>query len=228
MSLSILHDDNHVLAVHKPACIPVAPDESGDESLLDQARAWVEEAYAKPGRAWLGLVHRLDRPVSGVVCFARTSKAAGRLSRAFQRREVKKTYHAVCVGDVAGESGVVEQWLRKDRDKNRVHAHRVEGEDTPPGDDWKRAVSAWRVLARAQGRVLLELAPETGRSHQLRVACATLGAPIAGDLKYGAPEPLSDRSIALHAAGLELIHPVRRTPLVLRAPRPTLAAWSIA
>ena len=98
MKLDVLFDDNHVLAVNKPACMPIAPDDSGDESLLDVARAWVEEAYAKPGRAWLGLVHRLDRPVSGVVVFARTSKAAGRLSSAFARREVQKRYVAVCVG----------------------------------------------------------------------------------------------------------------------------------
>jgi 23S rRNA pseudouridine1911/1915/1917 synthase len=218
VSLDVLYEDNHVIAVAKPACVPVVPDESGDESLLDRARAWVEEHYAKPGRAWLGVVHRLDRPVSGVVLFARTSKAASRLAQAFARRETRKAYLAVGIGAVTGEQGRLEQWLWKDAERNRVH---VRGAEAPGA---KRAVTDWHVLLRHGERVLFELRPETGRPHQLRVACAALGAPLAGDLKYGAREPLADRSIALHAAQLEVIHPVRRTPLVVSAPPPAAGA----
>ena len=212
--LAVLHADNHVLAVVKPAGMPSVPDDSGDPSLLDLARAYVEQRYAKPGRAFLGVVQRLDRPVSGVLVFARTSKAARRLSAAFAAREVEKTYLGVGQGSVAGAGGTLEQWLFKDRDGNRVHVRRA-GE---PGA--QRAVTRWRVRARAPGRVLFELRPETGRPHQLRVACASLGAPLAGDLKYGAPAPLPDRSIALHAAELAFAHPVGGAPLRLRAPPP--------
>jgi len=225
VKLDVLFDDNHVLAVNKPACMPIAPDDSGDESLLDVARAWVEEAYAKPGRAWLGLVHRLDRPVSGVVVFARTSKAAGRLSSAFARREVQKRYVAACVGRAPGRDGEVEQWLWKDTERNRVHVRPAPADGARPEPGLKLARTAWRAVATSAERVLLELSPHTGRPHQLRVCCATLGVPIAGDLKYGAPEALPDRSIALHAERLALIHPVRRTPLDLRAPRPGGAVW---
>jgi 23S rRNA pseudouridine1911/1915/1917 synthase len=224
VNLDILFEDNHVVAVAKPAGVPIVPDASGDESLFDAARAWIEAEYAKPGRAWLGVVHRLDRPVSGVVVFARTSKAASRLAQAFARREAHKTYFAVGLGAVADDEGTLEQWLWKDGDRNRVHVRAAGAAGA------KQAITAWRVAARAGERVLFELSPETGRPHQLRVACATLGAPLAGDLRYGAREPLPDRSIALHAARLELIHPVRRTPLALEAPVPATgpagAIWS--
>lgn len=214
MSLAVLYADNHLIAVAKPAGVPTVPDASGDVSLFELARAWVEETYAKPGRAFLGVVQRLDRPVSGVVIFARTSKAARRLSAAFARREVEKTYLGVGVGSVEAASGTLEQWLWKDREGNRVHVRRG------PEEGAKHAVTRWRVRARAPGRVLLELRPETGRPHQLRVACASLGAPLAGDLKYGAPQALPDRSIALHAAELALAHPVGGAPLRLAAPVP--------
>ena len=214
MKLDVLFADNHLLAVVKPAGVPMVPDASGDPSLFDLARAYVEERYAKPGRAFLGVVQRLDRPVSGVVIFARTSKAARRLSAAFAAREVRKTYLGVGLGAVAGVGGTLEQWLYKDREGNRVHARRG------PEGGAKHAVTRWSVRARAPGRVLFQLEPETGRPHQLRVACATLGAPLAGDLKYGAPQALPDRSIALHAAELALAHPVGGAPLRLAAPVP--------
>jgi 23S rRNA pseudouridine1911/1915/1917 synthase len=214
VSLAVLYADNHLLALAKPAGVPTVPDASGDASLFDLARAYVEETYGKPGRAFLGIVHRLDRPVSGVVLFARTSKAASRLSAAFASRAVEKTYLGVGVGSVAGAAGTLEQWLEKNREENRVRVR------AGPGPGAKLAVTVWRVRAREAGRVLFELAPATGRAHQLRVACATLGAPLAGDLKYGAPRALPDRSIALHAAALALVHPVRGERLVLEAPLP--------
>jgi 23S rRNA pseudouridine1911/1915/1917 synthase len=220
MELQVLHADNHVLAVVKPAGMPAVPDASGDASLFDLARAYVERVYEKPGRAFLGVVQRLDRPVSGVVIFARTSKAAARLSAAFAGRAVEKHYVGVGLGRLDADAGEIEQWLWKDREHNRVHVRAMGSAGA------KRARTRWRVRARAPGRVLLELLPETGRAHQLRLACASLGMPLAGDLRYGAPVALGDRSIALHAERLVCPHPVLETPLVLVAPRPGSAPRS--
>lgn len=221
--LRVLLADNHVLAVEKPAGLPTVPDASGDESLLERARAWVARVKAKPGPAFLGVVQRLDRPVSGVVLFARTSKAARRLTEAFRSRAVEKTYWGVGEGEPPTAEGVLEQWLLKDREANRVRV--LPGER--PGA--RLARTRWRVLrVRGSGRgrrVLLELRPETGRPHQLRVAAAHLGCPLAGDLRYGASVPLSDRSIALHARELVLAHPTRGERLWITSEPPELAVW---
>ena len=218
-SLQLLHVDNHLLAVVKPAGLPVAPDDSGDASLLELAREWVRVEFAKPGRAFLGLVHRLDRPVSGVVLFARTSKAAARLSAAFQAHRVTKTYLGVCARAPRPERGERELWLRKDAQRNRVEVVAPES----PGA--RAARTRWRVLRKEGRRVLVELEPITGRSHQLRVTLAHLGAPLLGDLKYGAQEGLPDRSVALHARRLEVEHPTLKQPLRLEAPVPAMETW---
>jgi len=224
MNLAILHADNHLLVVAKPACVPMVPDDSGDESLLELAKAWVKREYHKPGKVFLGVVHRLDRPVSGVVVFARTSKAAARLTNAFRERRVEKTYLGVASRLPTPERGVLEQWLLKDRVTNRVRVV------APESAGAKRARTRWRVLESAgEGRgfrVLLELCPETGRAHQLRVAVQSLGAPLLGDLKYGAVEPLPDQSIALHAVELALPHPVGGELLRFRSPPPVTGGAS--
>jgi len=222
MSFAVLFSDNHLLAVEKPAGLPIVPDESGDESLFDLARSWVETEFNKPGRAFLGVVHRLDRPVSGVVLFARTSKAASRLAPQFKGRTAKKLYLGVCAGELPESEGRLEHWLLKDRATNRVRVSQ-EGREGA-----KLAATSWRVLAHERGHSLVELRPETGRSHQLRVAMATLGAPLLGDLKYGASEPLSDKSIALHARSLAVEHPTLREPLELRAELPDRDWWALA
>lgn len=223
VELIVLLADNHLLAVAKPAGLPTVPDASGDESLLDHARAWVKRAKQKPGAAYLGVVQRLDRPVSGVVVFARTSKAAARLSAAFRSREVEKVYWGVSALEPAEPEGVLEQWLLKDHERNVVRAltHERQGAQL--------ACTRWRVLERAGSgrgaRILLELRPETGRPHQLRVAAATLGCPLLGDLKYGARAALADKSIALHARELELPHPTRGERVRLACGPPELALW---
>lgn len=222
--LVVLLADNHLLAVAKPAGLPTVPDASGDESLLERARAWVKREKHKPGAVYLGVVQRLDRPVSGVVVFARTSKAAARLTAAFRSRAVSKVYWGVIAAEPQGGEGVLEQWLLKDHARNIVRAVAHER----PGAQLAR--TRWRVLARAgtgrERRVLLELCPETGRAHQLRVAAASLGCPLLGDLKYGAPAALADRSIALHARELELPHPTRRERVRVACAPPELAIWS--
>lgn len=215
----IVHVDNHLLVVDKPAGMPSVPDESGDASVLDWGRAWIAREYRKPGAVFLGVVHRLDRPVSGVLVFARTSKAAGRLSTAFRERVIEKTYWGV--GAVAPDppAGRIEQWLVKDPVARRVRPV------APEAAGSRRALTEWRVLERTSAGVLVELRPATGRPHQLRAAMAALGAPLLGDTKYGAGAPLRDGSIALHASELELPHPVRAERFAFCAPPPDRAWW---
>lgn len=220
MELEVVHADNHVLAVAKPAGVAVVPDSSGDESLLDAAKAWLKREHDKPGEVFLGVVHRLDRPVSGIVLFARTSKAASRLSEQFRAREAHKLYFAIAASAPAEDEGVVAQWLLKDGEVNRV---RAVAQGTPGA---QLARTSWRVVARERERVHFDLIAHTGRPHQLRVAMSSLGCPLLGDLKYGAEKPLPDRSIALHAGELEIEHPTRREPLVLHCAPPQREWWS--
>lgn len=218
-ALDVLYVDNHVLAVAKPAGLPVAPDASGDASLLDLARAWIRAEYAKPGEAFLGLVHRLDRPVSGVVVFGRTSKGASRLSESFRERSAVKRYLGVSARRPDTGSGTVDQWLAKDEARNVVRVVRAGTEGA------QHAVTHWHFVEERGGRCLLAFEPETGRPHQLRVAAATLGCPLLGDLKYGAATPLPDASVALHARELVIAHPTRAEPLQLAAPVPRVPWW---
>lgn len=217
--LEVLHQDNHLLVVAKPAGLPAVPDESGDESLYDRAKEWIRREFGKPGDVFLGVVHRLDRPVSGVMVFARTSKAASRLAEQFRTHRARKTYWAVGEGAPRGEGGTLTQWLVKDEARNRVRV--LERPDAFA----KEAVTRWRVLERRPGRTLYELVPETGRPHQLRVAAASLGTPLQGDLKYGASAPLPDQSIALHARALEIEHPTTHARLSFEVPPPATDAW---
>ena len=221
VELEVLHCDNHVLATVKPAGVACVPDDSGDESLLDRARAWVGERYAKPGAVFLGVVQRLDRPVSGIVVFGRTSKGAARLAEQFRAGRASKRYLGVVAGTSSSAGGELAHWLAKDAVRNRVERH----EDDRRGA--RRALTRWRVVRSGGGRSLLELEALTGRPHQLRVACASLGTPLLGDVKYGAQEGLPDRSIALHARSLALDHPTREERLCFEAPLPEVDWWRI-
>lgn len=219
MPLAVLHADNHVVAVAKPAGVPTVPDESGDASLLDEVREWIRVTAGKPGNVFVGVVHRLDRPVSGVVLFARTSKAASRLSDAWRTRSVEKTYLGLVAGAPPQPSGEVDLWIVKDERRNLVRSVA----STHPGA--KHGRSRYRVLARRGAVTLLELEPLTGRSHQLRLLCRELGAPLLGDLKYGAGAPLPDASIALHARRLVFPHPIARTPVEIACEPPEVSWW---
>lgn len=230
-----LYVDNHLIVCIKPAGMPVVPDESGDESLLDQAKAWIAKEYKKPGAVFLGVVHRLDRPVSGVVLFARTSKAAARLTKAFQTREVKKTYLGVGMGPVTSKvnEGELEHWVVKSTRQNKVRTFpaKPDPREIEPGEKPKLAKTEWRVIEEGDylGAPVTRflLLPVTGRSHQLRVACQTLGSPLLGDLKYAprGAKPLDDKSIALHAYSLSIPHPTLKQDMTFVAALPDKPWW---
>ena len=211
--LHVLHRDSRLVALAKPAGLPSVPDDSGDASLLELAEGLVGGA--------LHVVHRLDRPVSGVIVFARDPETAALLSAALRRRTLDKRYWAVAEGIPRRFEGVLVQHLRKDGARNLV-ASVSEG---APGS--KRAETAWRVLFRLGERALLELVPRTGRSHQLRVAAAKLGCPLVGDVKYGASRLLADLSIGLHARSLSLPAPSGGDGLELVAPLPPGNLWNL-
>jgi len=219
--LAILFEDNHCLAVDKPAGLLSQGDATGDPSVVDLARDYLRARYSKPGNVYVGLVHRLDRPTSGVVLLARTSKGAARFSEQFRKGEVAKTYEAIAEGSWADESGEWEDWLLKDARTNVVVA-------VPPETAGAQvARMAYRVTGRQAGRIALELSPTTGRGHQLRVQLASRGLPIVGDAKYGARSRLLARDrrprIALHARELRIKHPTRPEPLTIASPLP--ADW---
>lgn len=213
--LDILYEDNHCLAINKPAGRLSTHYEGGEETLDREVKAYLKEKYRKPGNVFLGIVHRLDKPVSGVLLFARTSKAAARLSEQFRSGSVEKVYWAIVEGEVGIAAGSLEDWLRKDRDVGRV-------EVVPPRSEGARqALLHFTRRAVHDGLTWLELRPQTGRTHQLRVQLAHHGWPIYGDAKYGAIRTFSS-GIALHARSLTFLHPVRNEPIVLTAdvPRP--------
>src|SRR5262245_44306871 len=222
--LTILFEDNHCLAVVKPAPLLTQGVGPGVPSLEAMVKAYLKERYHKPGNVYLGTPHRLDRPVSGVIVFARNTKAARRLAEQFQTRTVEKVYWAAVEGDVRPDEGTWEDWLLKLPEEAR--AERA-APDTPGA---RHAVLRYRRLQACAGGTLLELRPETGRMHQLRVQAALRGWPVRGDALYGArllfgpPAALPrDRVIALHARGLTFLHPVRYEPLTVVAPLPE--AW---
>jgi 23S rRNA pseudouridine1911/1915/1917 synthase len=223
LPLDILLEDNHCLAVDKPGGLLSQGDASGDPSALDMARAHVKEKYRKPGAVYLGLVHRLDRPVSGVLLFARTSKAAARLSAQFREGSVAKTYWAIVEGRVPDDSGTWTDRLVKDARRNVVEV------EDDAGESGREAVVDFRVLGRAPRTTWLELRPKTGRSHQLRVQLAARGWPIVGDRKYGADSrliaPDGGPRIALHARSLGFNHPTQRRWIEVTAPVPAGWPW---
>jgi 23S rRNA pseudouridine1911/1915/1917 synthase len=212
-ALEILYEDNHCLAVAKPAGV-VSAHYQGDEETLDRAvRAYLKEKYHKPGNVFLGVVHRLDKPVSGVLLFARTSKAAARLSQQFREGSIEKVYWAIVEGEVQRQAGTLEDWLYRDRERGRVEV--VE----PHTEGARQSLLHYQKRAAHGGLTFLEVRPQTGRTHQLRVQLAHHGNPICGDAKYGAVHTFAP-GIALHARSLTFLHPVRYEPVTLTADVP--------
>jgi 23S rRNA pseudouridine1911/1915/1917 synthase len=218
--LDILYEDNHLLVVCKPAGLLAQGDRSGDVTLLDRARADLKVRYDKPGNVYLGLVHRLDRPVSGVMVLARTSKAASRLSRQFREGTVGKRYLAVVAGDPPGVEAVLRHHLAAHGDRQGITRAAAE-----PFDGSKPAEMRYHVRERRRDRTLLEVELITGRRHQIRAQLALAGWPIWGDVKYGARRDPAYAGIGLHAWRLELSHPVGARPMLFEAPCPAGWPW---
>jgi 23S rRNA pseudouridine1911/1915/1917 synthase len=219
--LVILYEDNHCLAAAKPAPLLTQGVPPGIPTLEAMVKAYLKERYHKAGNVYLGIPHRLDRPVSGVVLFARNTKAARRLAEQFQQRQVRKLYWAIVEGQVEQESGAWDDWLLKVAEESRCE--RVAPE-TPRA---RHALLNYRRLATGPDWSLLEIEPQTGRMHQIRVQGATRGWPVRGDYLYGARQSFGppaelprDRVIALHASSLTFLHPIRYEPITLTAPLP--------
>ncbi|GHA71454.1 RluA family pseudouridine synthase [Pontibacter akesuensis] len=218
--LDVLFEDNHVLVVNKPAGLLVHGDETGDITLADLAKEYIRLKYDKPGNVFVGVVHRLDRPVSGVVLLAKTSKALARLNELFRSKKTQKTYWAVVQNRPAQEQGTLVHWLVKDATRNITKAFAKENKAGA------RSELHYKLLRSQQGHHLLQVNPITGRSHQIRVQLSSMRCPILGDLKYGADQPLPDKSIALHAYQLQFDHPTLKTPVIVSAPPPAASVWA--
>ena len=217
--MQVVYEDNHIIIVYKESGEIVQGDKTGDEPLVEKVKAYLKERYAKPGLVFLGIVHRLDRPVSGLVMFARTSKALTRLNDMFRHGDIHKTYWAVVQDKPEESEGTLEHWLTRNEKQNKTYAYYHE----VPGS--KKAILNYRMIGQTERYYLLEINLLTGRHHQIRCQLAEMGCPIKGDLKYGARRSNPDGSISLLAHRLEFIHPVKKEPIVVESPLPDDPLW---
>ena len=215
----VLFEDNHLIAINKRAGDIVQVDQTGDESLDEKVKKYIAKKYNKLNGAFLGVVHRLDRPVSGVILFAKTSKALDRINRMFKEREMHKTYWAVVRNRPAKTEGNLVHWLIKNPQKNITKAYDEEVEGS------MRAELNYKVIGELGGYYLIEVDPITGRPHQIRVQLSTLNCPIVGDNKYGYPRGSLKKTICLHALRLKFIHPVKKEPVEIYAKLPVDGFW---
>ena len=219
MTESILYEDNHLLVVNKAAGVLVQGDQTGDTPLVELLKDYLKVKYNKPGKVFLGVVHRLDRPTSGVVVFARTSKSLTRLNQQFAQREVQKTYWALVPKGLPKTKDRLEHWLVRHSQKNKSFAY------DKPQSDAKRAILNYHKYQTMDRYEVLEIELETGRHHQIRSQLSKIGFPIKGDLKYGAARSNNDGSIDLHARKIKFNHPVKKEPLTIVAPPPKKSLW---
>lgn len=217
--MKVLYEDNHIIIINKAAGEIVQGDKTGDESLCDTMKAYIKEKYAKPGNVFIGLPHRLDRPVSGVVVFAKTSKALERLNRMFSEGSVKKIYWALTKGIPVPAEAELESWILRNEKMNKSFSYPKEVKGS------KRAVLHYRLAAASQNYNLIEVELKTGRHHQIRCQLSSIGCPIKGDLKYGAQRSNPDGSISLHARYIEFTHPVSKELIAITAPLPGDRLW---
>ena len=220
-SLHVLYEDNHLLVVNKPAGLLVQGDRTGDRTLIDLCKDYVKEKYNKPGAVFMGLVHRLDRPVSGVVVMAKTSKALERMNKLFRDNKVQKTYWAIVKKHPPKKRDTLTHWLVKDEQRNVTTAH------DKPVDGAKKAVLHYRVLGKLNEHFLLEVKPVTGRPHQISVQLASMDSPIRGDIKYGFSKPNQRGDINLHARKLYFVHPVKKEGFDVTASVPENDFWEM-
>ncbi len=218
--MTVVYEDNHIIIVNKTASEIVQGDKTGDTPLSETVKQYLKEKYAKPGNVFIGVTHRLDRPVSGLVVFAKTSKALTRLNEMFRGSEVQKTYWAVVKNRPSQVEGELVHYLVRNEKQNKSYAYDAER----PGS--KKAVLHYRLIGRSQNYFLLEVDLKTGRHHQIRCQLAKMGCPIKGDLKYGFPRSNPDGSICLHARRVRFIHPVSKQLIDVEAPLPSGNLWN--
>mgnify|MGYP001251773667 FL=1 len=220
MALVVLYEDNHLIAVKKNAGDIVQSDQTGDKTLAEEVKSYIKRKYKKPGEVFLGIIHRLDRPVGGVVVFARTSKALSRMNALFREKKMAKTYWAIVEEKPPFENGELVNWLKKNQEKNRSRAYDLEVKES------KKAELTYRLLGRSRHYYYLEIQPKTGRHHQIRIQLAHLGCKIKGDVKYGAKRTNKDGSIHLLARSLAFTHPIKKEKIIIRANPPIDPLWN--
>jgi 23S rRNA pseudouridine1911/1915/1917 synthase len=217
--MEILYEDNHIIGVNKNISDIVQGDKTGDEPLSEKVKSYIKNKYSKPGAVFLGVTHRLDRPVSGALLFARTSKALTRLNEMFLNKEIKKTYWAIVKEKPPKESDTLNHFIVRDQKKNKSFAHDKETKDS------KLASLTYKLIASADNYYLLEVDLHTGRHHQIRCQLAKIGCAIKGDLKYGFPRSNPDGGISLHSRKIEFIHPVKKENVEIIANPPNDSLW---
>lgn len=218
-NLQVLYEDNHIIIINKRVGDIVQGDKTGDKPLSDVVKEYIKEKYNKPGNVYLGTVHRLDRPTSGVVIFAKTSKALPRLNQLFVSKDINKTYWAVVKSEPSKPEDTLTNWLKKNPKNNKSKAYIKEVTDS------KKAVLHYKTLKKLDNYFLLEIELETGRHHQIRCQLSNIGYPIKGDLKYGFDRSNKDAGIHLHARQIQFIHPVSNKEINIMAPLPKDAIW---
>ena len=218
-NLQILHEDNHIIVVNKRAGDIVQGDKTGDKPLSEVVKEYIKAKYNKPGNVYLGTVHRLDRPTTGLVIFSKTSKALPRLNKLFVSKEISKTYWAIVKNEPPKSKDTLVNWLKKNPKNNKSYAHSKEITDS------KKAILHYTVLKKLDNYFLLEIQLETGRHHQIRSQLSNIGCPIKGDLKYGFNRSNPDAGINLHARRIEFIHPVSKEIIDITAPLPKNPIW---
>lgn len=219
-NLQIIFEDNHLIVINKRPGDIVQGDKTGDLPLSEIVKLYLKEKYNKPGEAYLGVVHRLDRPTSGVIVFSKTSKALSRLNKAFADRDTQKTYWAVVKNKPKQDSARLVHYLKRNPKQNKSYAH------IKPVPESKEAILSYKLIKSLDNYHLLEVALETGRHHQIRSQFSAIGSPIKGDLKYGFDRSNKDGSIHLHARNLTIIHPVRKEKITFEAAPPEDAIWN--
>lgn len=218
-NLQVLYEDNHIIVVNKRAGDIVQGDKTGDKPLSDIVKEHIKDKYNKPGNVYLGVVHRLDRPTTGIVLFSKTSKALPRLNKLFAEKSAKKTYWALVKNKPPETEDKLINWLKKNPKNNKSTAYNKEIEGS------KKAILSYKTIKTLENFYLLEINLETGRHHQIRSQLSKIGSPIKGDLKYGFSRSNKDASISLHARSLQFIHPVKKELLTVTAPLPNDALW---
>lgn len=220
-TFEVIYEDNHLIAVNKAAGILVQGDQTGDTPLSEMVKSYIGKKYDKPGAVFCGVIHRIDRPVSGLVLLARTSKALSRMNEQFQKRQVRKIYWALTRHKPDSESGTLVHWLRKDSGKNVVKAFNKESAGT------QKAELDYRIIGRNGDFYIWQIELKTGRPHQIRVQLSKIACPIKGDLKYGFGKKNDDGRIHLHSRAMIFEHPVKKEPLLLEAALPDESTWNL-